>query len=139
ITVPPSSVAIVQPLPVSAPGARWVPVQGAQTVGLAKRSGLDEGAQRKLIDSAAHILSLGVNPRERRGTKTGLVLGYVQSGKTLSFTTVIALVRDNGFPIVILVAGNKDNLLTQSHNRLARDLDVEGGEGLPAWIMEKNP
>ncbi|MFG0219235.1 hypothetical protein ACFZDQ_10180, partial [Streptococcus suis] len=63
----------------------------------------------------------------------------VQSGKTLSFTTVIGLARDNGFPLVILIAGNKSNLLTQSHDRLRKDLDVEGGEGLPAWIMAKNP
>jgi hypothetical protein len=65
--------------------------------------------------------------------------GYVQSGKTLSFTTVIGLARDNGFPLVILVAGNKDSLLTQSHQRLHRDLNVDGGDGLPAWIMERNP
>lgn len=32
---------------------------------------------------------------------TGLVVGYVQSGKTLSFTTVIGLARDNGFPLII--------------------------------------
>ena len=38
-----------------------------------------------------------------------------------------------------MIAGNKDNLLTQAHQRLLHDLDVDGGEGLPQWIMEKNP
>ena len=66
------------------------------------------------------------------------MVGYVQSGKTMSFTTVIGLARDNGFPLVILVAGNKDNLLTQSHERLAHDLNTEGGDGLPVWRMRKN-
>jgi hypothetical protein len=120
-------------------GLKWTPIQGEQATGVAKRSGLDESAQQQLIDSAARILGGGVNPKDREGKATGLVVGYVQSGKTLSFTTVIGLARDNGFPLVILVAGNKDNLLTQSHKRLARDLDVDGGEGLSAWIMAKNP
>ena len=136
----PSSVLITplsgQPLK---PGVKWLPIQKEQTTGVAQRSGLDAAARDKLIQSAAEILGSGINPAEDKGAATGLVVGYVQSGKTLSFTTVVGLARDNGFPIVILIAGNKDNLLTQSHQRLARDLDVEGGEGLPAWIMEKNP
>jgi hypothetical protein len=36
---------------------------------------------------------------------TGLVVGYVQSGKTLSFTAVTALARDNRFQLVIIIAG----------------------------------
>ena len=99
----------------------------------------DETARSKLIESAAEILGSGIDPNQGQGTATGLVVGYVQSGKTLSFTTVIGLARDNGFPLVIVIAGNKNPLLSQSHDRLKRDLDVEGGEGLPSWIMEKNP
>jgi hypothetical protein len=121
------------------PGVKWLPFQRDQTSGVVRRSGVDELAQTKLIQSAAEILGSGMDPKKGPSTATGLVVGYVQSGKTLSFTTVIGLARDNGFPLVILVAGNKDSLLTQSHQRLHRDLDVEGGDGLPAWIMEKNP
>ncbi|RQH09483.1 Z1 domain-containing protein [Bradyrhizobium sp. RP6] len=121
------------------PGMRWLPVEGEQAAGVARRSKLNADAQNKLIQSSAEILGKGVNPRDAAETATGLVVGYVQSGKTLSFTTAIGLARDNGFPLVIVIAGNKDNLLTQSHDRLARDLDVDGGEGLPAWKMEKNP
>jgi Z1 domain len=135
-----SATTVVSPQsPALAPGLKWNPVQGEQATGVAKRTGLEGLARQALIDSAARILGGGVNPKAIQGEATGLVVGYVQSGKTLSFTTVIGLARDNGFPIVILVAGNKDNLLTQSHKRLARDLDVDGGDGLPAWIMEKNP
>ena len=36
--------------------------------------------------------------------ETGLVVGYVQSGKTLSFETVISLARDNGYGIVIVLS-----------------------------------
>jgi hypothetical protein len=121
------------------PGVKWLPFQREQATGVARRSGINENEQTKLIRSAAEILGSGIDPRKGPAKATGLVVGYVQSGKTLSFTTVIALARDNGFPLVIVVASNKNNLLTQSHQRLMKDLDVDGGEGLPAWIMDKNP
>ncbi|MGX1360739.1 Z1 domain-containing protein [Bradyrhizobium elkanii] len=130
---------VVTPRASLKPGMKWLPVEGDQAAGVAKRSKLNEGAQEKLIQSSAEILGKGIDPKTATGNATGLVVGYVQSGKTLSFTTAIGLARDNGFPIVIVIAGNKDSLLTQSHDRLARDLDVDGGEGLPAWKMEKNP
>ena len=44
----------------------------------------------------------------------------MQSGKTLSFTTVIGLARDNGFPLVVLLAGTKENLHEQTASRLAK-------------------
>lgn len=121
------------------PGVRWLPFQRDQTNGLIQRSGLEQKEIKPLIFSAAEILGSGMDPTKGASKLTGLVVGYVQSGKTLSFTTVIALARDNGFPLVIVAAGTKTILLTQSHQRLLKDLDVDGGEGLPAWIMEKNP
>jgi Z1 domain len=117
---------------------KWTPIPGEQANGVVVRAkNLDDSAKAKLITSAVSILGAGIKP-DHVGASTGLVVGYVQSGKTLSFTTVIGLARDNGFPLIIVIAGNKDNLLTQSHDRLAKDLDVDGGVGLPAWIMEKN-
>jgi hypothetical protein len=121
------------------PGMKWLPVEGEQAAGVAQRSKLNEDAQNTLIQSSAEILGKGIDPRQPVGRVTELVVGNVQSGKTLSFTTAIGLARDNGFPLVIVIAGNKTNLLTQSHQRLARDLDVDGGEGMPAWKMDKNP
>ena len=120
------------------PTVKWMPVQKEQATGVIKRSKLDKAAGEKLIRSSAEILGSGVDPQTLKGAATGLVVGYVQSGKTLSFTTVVGLARDNGFPLVIVIAGNKTNLLTQAHKRLATDLDVESGETLPAWLMEKN-
>ena len=121
------------------PGVKWLPFQREQTTNVAARSGISEDEQIKLVRSAAEILGSGMDPKKGAAKATGLVVGYVQSGKTLSFTTAIGLARDNGFPLVIVVAGNKTNLLTQSHQRLMKDLDVDGGDGLPAWIMDKNP
>lgn len=133
--------ATIIPLPgtLLAKGVRWMPTEGEQAAGVARRSGLDEPARARLLQSSAEILGSGVDPQDKKDEATGLVVGYVQSGKTLSFTTVMALARDNGFPLIILIAGNKDSLLTQSHDRLKHDLNVDSDEGLPAWKMERNP
>ena len=56
------------------------------------------------------------------GQMTGLVVGYVQSGKTMSMTAVSALARDNGCRIVILLAGVTTNLLVQNAERFRDDL-----------------
>ena len=57
----------------------------------------------------------------------------MQSGKTMSFTTLTALARDNGFPLVIVLAGTKKNLMSQTLERLQKDLEMEGDGGLPRW------
>jgi hypothetical protein len=117
---------------------KWVPVQGEEATGVVRRSGIDGASQARLIADAAEILGRGVNPRAPNGSATGLVVGNVQSGKTMSFTTVIGLARDNGFPLVIVIAGTKVNLLNQSHERLEKDLNVNVGDGLPSWKIQKN-
>ncbi|WP_370101474.1 Z1 domain-containing protein [Bradyrhizobium yuanmingense] len=88
---------------------------------------------------AAEILGKGMNPRATDGQRTGLVVGYVQSGKTLSFTTVIALARDNGIPVVIVVAGTAENLFNQTIERLLEDLQVNSFDGPPRWLHLRNP
>ena len=71
-------------------------------------------------------------------TILGLVFGYVQSGKTLSFTTLTALARDNDYQLVIVIAGVSTNLVEQSFNRLEKDLNVNHGWERK-WVMLKNP
>jgi len=56
------------------------------------------------------------------GRTTGLVVGYVQSGKTVSMTAVSALARDNGCRIIIVLAGVTTILLDQNEKRFTRDL-----------------
>lgn len=53
---------------------------------------------------------------------THLVVGYVQSGKTMSFTGLTALAKDNGYRVVVYLAGTKNNLLYQTSKRLKKDL-----------------
>lgn len=56
---------------------------------------------------------------------THLVVGYVQSGKTMSFTGVLAMARDNGYRVAIILTGITTNLQNQTANRLEQDLDSD--------------
>ena len=71
------------------------------------------------------ILRKAVPASEPSGSETGLVIGYVQSGKTMSFEAVTALARDNAYQVVIVVAGTSNPLLNQSTERLRRDLGLD--------------
>jgi hypothetical protein len=54
---------------------------------------------------------------------TALVVGRVQSGKTLSFTCLIARAADSGTRLVVVLAGTKDILAKQTFRRLRKALD----------------
>ena len=131
--------ATATPIATSVPGILWSPTEGEEARGILGRSTtLDAAGRQSLLEASAQILGSGVEPGRTANSRTGLVVGLVQSGKTMSFTTVMALARDNGFPIVILIAGNKDNLLTQSHTRLSQDLNTERDSWPRAWKIRKN-
>lgn len=130
---------IVTPLAApTAPGARWQPTTGPEAQGLVERT-VGAQAGEALIDAANSILARGVSPTQPTDHVTGLVVGYVQSGKTLSFTTVMALARDNNYQLVIVVAGTSKPLLDQSTQRLRKDLRVDDVEGSLRWVTYTNP
>jgi len=101
--------------------------QGERTADLVSRfTKLNNEERANLLNETTSILSQCVNPIETIGSTTGITIGYVQSGKTMSFTTLTALAIDNGFRIVIYFAGIKNNLLEQTTKRLKKDLLTEG-------------
>lgn len=107
-------------------GSRWRPREGSEAAAL-----LDEIREVGIPDrdrfreESLAILSSCVPPHAADETETGLVFGHVQSGKTMSFTGVSALARDNGFPLVILVTGTSVPLSLQSVERIQRDLRLQ--------------
>ena len=121
------------------PGWRWRPrlVENGEAENLLGRQaklGLPASALAGIRDSSLRIIARCVPPGDDEDSQeTGLVVGYVQSGKTLSFTTVAALACDNGFPIVIVLSGTKKNLYSQTVKRLRSDLDLEHPAG--RWII----
>lgn len=52
----------------------------------------------------------------------GLVMGYVQSGKTSHFNGVIAKAIDSGYRLVVVLAGTLDILRRQTQRRIDKDL-----------------
>ncbi|MFD2568681.1 Z1 domain-containing protein [Pseudotenacibaculum haliotis] len=117
----------------------WEPTFGEESEKLlSKVFGNDLESKEKVKEETYHIMKLCGNPNYETNDDTGLVFGYVQSGKTLSFTTLTALARDNGYQMVIVIAGISTNLVNQSFSRLQNDLQVNIGFHRK-WVMLKNP
>jgi len=113
--------------------------QGDKTFDLINRlSKLSEEEKENLLNESAKILSNCVNPVNTSGDITGLAVGYVQSGKTMSFTTLSTLAFDNGFRAIIYLAGTKNNLLEQTTNRLKDDL-LTGSVNRRKYKVYQNP
>lgn len=118
--------------------AAWSPVVGSETLRLLQASNLPSESRNTIRDEALSILRRCVSPLGMGGSDTGLIVGYVQSGKTMSFTTVAALARDNGFPMVIVIAGTSIPLTNQSQDRLRRDLGLAERDDRK-WLHIHNP
>jgi hypothetical protein len=56
----------------------------------------------------------------------GLVVGYVQSGKTANFTAVAARAADVGYRLIIVLSGIHDSLRNQTQQRLNTELVAVG-------------
>lgn len=127
------------------PPLRWVPEKKEITEDFLQSKSSDPNGpsyedltngMNSVLQEAQRILGRCLPPTEPEGRETGLVVGYVQSGKTMSFETVISLARDNGYGLVIVLAGTKNNLRDQSENRLKKDLGIDEGEN---WYHYSNP
>lgn len=114
--------------------------QGPKADGSFKRKGITTLGAANLREETMHILS-HCNPHDAvtNAETTHLVVGYVQSGKTMSFTGLTALALDNGYRVVIYLAGTKNNLLNQTANRLEKDLIGKRGENKDFYRIHKDP
>ncbi len=124
----------------------WNPFVGDETNELLRSKdfanpdrSLNENGQR-VLNKTYHIIQICKNPNITTNNETGIVIGYVQSGKTLSFTTLTALARDNNYQIVIILAGTSTTLVDQSTRRVRNDLRIDSRYGFEQkWTQIKNP
>lgn len=102
--------------------------------------GLSNTALATFREESADILA-HCNPHNavQNTETTHLAVGYVQSGKTMSFTGVTALAKDNGYRVVIYLAGTKKNLLDQTQKRLRKDLIGNNGANSDYYKIHSNP
>ena len=84
-------------------------------------SQLERSCQKIVQGYLAH----GDNPHEPDSTR-GMVIGNVQSGKTMHMAGVIAQAADLGFNYFIILTGIIDNLREQTEQRLLGDLNSDG-------------
>lgn len=116
--------------PSSGAQSGWEPIVGMRTEAFVRSrvSGpnpIPGPTMDTVLAEAKGVLAHCVSPDNDAGRAAVLVVGYVQSGKTLSFTTLASLARDNGYGIVLVLAGTTNDLKDQTRARLVRDLGIE--------------
>lgn len=84
--------------------------------------GWEASAVRSLDDSSDRIVRQLSAPWNDRFDIRGLVLGFVQSGKTANFTAVAAKAADSGYRLIIVLSGIDKGLRKQTNVRLKREL-----------------
>lgn len=72
--------------------------------------------------SSSQVVAHTPDPKRAVYDGKGLVVGYVQSGKTTNFTSVIAKMADVEYRLVIVLAGVHNGLRKQTQSRLSEQL-----------------
>jgi hypothetical protein len=87
------------------------------------RRGFPASALNEDVDPASNKIVCHLQPPGSESIRSrGAVVGYVQSGKTTSFTSVIAKAADAGYRFFVVLSGLHDSLRTQTQERIERDL-----------------
>ncbi|MEV0106228.1 Z1 domain-containing protein [Nocardia sp. NPDC050799] len=97
------------------------------------QKGWDSEAITKLDSATDEVVSRLADPeRDASYQSKGLVVGYVQSGKTANFTGVIAKAIDAGYRLIIVLTGTVEILRSQTQRRL--DMELVGEENIRGGI-----
>ena len=116
----------------------WQPIFGEETIALKSRMENPTGEDKEILfKESFDVLRLCGNPELKEYNDTGIVIGYVQSGKTTSFTALAALAKDNKYCAVIVISGTSKNLSEQTRDRLKESLlDNQANR---EWFIPYNP
>lgn len=100
---------------------------------LLSKKGFTNTALRSLEDSSDRILAQLAPPTLPHFDIRGLVLGYVQSGKTASYTALAAKAADAGYRLIVVLSGTDNGLRRQTNIRLKQEL-VGYADGRPTAV-----
>ena len=90
---------------------------------LRERSEWSDVALLTLDNSTRSILECLSNPESKNVySSRGLVMGYVQSGKTANFAGLVARSADAGYRLIIVLAGTWNILRNQTQRRFDKEL-----------------
>ncbi|MDT0400061.1 endonuclease, partial [Streptomyces sp. DSM 41636] len=96
---------------------------------LLRRKGWPDAAVAGLDEASHSVVERLADPtRPDAYGARGLVVGYVQSGKTANFTGVTAKAIDAGYRLVIVLGGTLNLLRGQTQRRL--DMELIGRENI---------
>lgn len=98
---------------------------------LLKEKGWAPDAIKDIDEASTRVVSLLDPPGKAQIRTRGLVLGHVQSGKTASFTAVVAKAADVGYRFIIVLSGMNNVLRYQTQLRIDEDLIAAN---LEHWI-----
>ncbi|MBI2313637.1 MAG: Z1 domain-containing protein [Betaproteobacteria bacterium] len=104
---------------------------------LIDRLGWNQADVGSLDDTTDRILSHLEDPRLQGPGQfdvRGLVMGYVQSGKTANFCALTAKAADAGYKLVIILSGIHNSLRLQTQRRINRALGLD-----PTGVPEPEP
>ena len=90
-----------------------------------------------LDEATTDVVARIADPQQERPYQSkGLVVGYVQSGKTANFTGVIAKAIDSGYRLIIVLTGTIDVLRRQTQRRI--DMELVGKENILRGVDPHN-
>lgn len=99
------------------------------------RNKLEAGRMAEVVPdidrASTKVVAQLANPQTWGLKKRGLVLGYVQSGKTANYTAVMAKAADRGVGLMIVLSGIHNNLREQTQVRVTKDLGIANSED---WV-----
>jgi hypothetical protein len=87
-----------------------------------RKKGFGEGNIQSVDESSTKVVALLDHPKQDEFRTRGLVVGFVQSGKTTNFTAVMAKAADRGYKLFIVLSGIHNTLRRQTQIRLVKDL-----------------
>ncbi len=82
----------------------------------------DKDVVNSIDESSTKVVSCLDFPGGASFSTRGLVVGYVQSGKTANFTAVISKAADAGFRVFLVMSGLTNSLRKQTQDRLSKEL-----------------
>lgn len=89
---------------------------------LLENKGWAKATIESIDEASSEVVSLLDNPMRDQFRCRGLVVGYVQSGKTANMTAVIAKAVDAGYNLVILLSSVTKKLRKQTQDRIEKDV-----------------
>ena len=104
------------------PGPRDDDLHWPRLKKLLESEGWDEDSIREVDSASTKVVAHCADPFDAEFDRKGMVLGYVQSGKTTNFTAVIAKAADAGYSFFIVLSGVHNALRLQTQGRLDEQL-----------------